>query len=232
MPVPYGDSNADSIVDLSDILCVLDGFTSVFDRCTLGGVDLDPCDGDGLVDLFDILAVLNAFSQQPVSCSAACVPPPSPSMKPDRSSFTRTGRRGRPAVATLVTERRAGRGGEFVDVDLYVTGVSDLRGYQVAIDAVGAGADEVALEKITVDRQRPDYAFRNRESMEAGDLVDGRLAVALVLGGVTSTERSYLGTFTFRVPAEASRRLRFEFRGDGSSRWVTSTGRLLDVTTP
>lgn len=231
VPIPFGDSNADRIVDLLDILCVLDGFSGVFDRCTLSDVDLDPCDGNGIVDLFDVLAILNAFTQQPVGCAGACVPP-LPSRKPDRSSFTRTERRGRPGVASLVSERRTARGGDFIDVDLYVTGVSGLRGYQVAIDVIGAGADQVVLDRISVDRQRPDYAFRNRESMDAGDMVAGRLAVALVEGGVTSRERSYLGTFTFRVRAEVTDGFRFVFRAGGASRWLTSTGGRIDVTLP
>lgn len=59
---PPGDANRDGIVDLTDILCVLDAFGSVFNQCTFEQTDLHPCGGNGVVDLEDILAVLDAFS--------------------------------------------------------------------------------------------------------------------------------------------------------------------------
>lgn len=80
--LPYGDSNADGVVDLLDILCVLDGFANRFVNCAESSVDIEPCGGNGRVDLFDIFAVLDAFRNLPTDCAGSCVPPP-PSTKSD-----------------------------------------------------------------------------------------------------------------------------------------------------
>lgn len=92
LPLPYGDSNADGVVDLLDILCVLDGFAGVFVNCSESSVDIEPCGGNGRVDLFDIFAVLDAFSSLPSDCAGVCVPPLASTM-PDRTSPTRRERR-------------------------------------------------------------------------------------------------------------------------------------------
>lgn len=65
----YGDVNKDGIVDLSDILCVLDGFAGGFERCTFNDVDIADCQRDGIIDLRDILAVLDAFEGVAACCA-------------------------------------------------------------------------------------------------------------------------------------------------------------------
>lgn len=58
----YGDLDETGAVDLSDILCVLDGFAGEFGNCPAERVDVAPCEHDGVIDLSDILAVLDAFA--------------------------------------------------------------------------------------------------------------------------------------------------------------------------
>ena len=65
----YGDTNHDGTVDLSDILCVLDGFAGDFVNCSFADVDIAECTGNGTIDLQDILAVLDAFSGASACCS-------------------------------------------------------------------------------------------------------------------------------------------------------------------
>ena len=60
-PALYGDVNDDEVVDLTDILCVLDGFTGQFDTCSLQSLDIGDCTPDDKIDLADILAVLDGF---------------------------------------------------------------------------------------------------------------------------------------------------------------------------
>lgn len=66
----WGDVNHDTVVDIFDILCVLDGFSGVFTACTEADVNLSPCTPDAVVDIFDILAVLDAFSGNLLCCAA------------------------------------------------------------------------------------------------------------------------------------------------------------------
>lgn len=60
-PFEWGDVNHDSVIDLSDVLCVLDGFAGIFERCAFDDLDMAGCAADGLINLSDILAVLDAF---------------------------------------------------------------------------------------------------------------------------------------------------------------------------
>jgi len=68
----FGDLNEDGTVDLLDILCVLDGFQSVFDNCSFADDDIvgesGACGPDDVIDLFDILAVLDAFEGSAECC--------------------------------------------------------------------------------------------------------------------------------------------------------------------
>ncbi|NOT00237.1 MAG: right-handed parallel beta-helix repeat-containing protein [Phycisphaerales bacterium] len=73
-PRPFGDANADALVDIFDILCVLDGFSGNFNGpCARSNVDLAPCPGgDGAIDVFDILGALDGFAGvDACGCSAA-----------------------------------------------------------------------------------------------------------------------------------------------------------------
>ena len=80
----YGDANRDGVVDLLDILCVLDGFQGIFDRCTLNDVDMSPClsrRGDGIINLGDVLVVVSEFQgmRAPwLMCGSASCPPSDP----------------------------------------------------------------------------------------------------------------------------------------------------------
>ncbi len=68
VPAPYADLDANSYVDVGDVLCVLAAFAFVPD-CPQA--DIDPCDGDGTIDIGDVLAVLSAFAGQP-QCPHPC----------------------------------------------------------------------------------------------------------------------------------------------------------------
>lgn len=68
----FGDVNADNVVDLLDIFCVLDGFRGVYDRCTFRSMDHWPCEGDDVIDLGDIISVLDAFSGKDKCCGVIC----------------------------------------------------------------------------------------------------------------------------------------------------------------
>ncbi len=64
----YGDVNHDSVVNLFDAFCVLEGFAGRFVDCSLGDVDIGGCQPDGVVDLFDLFGVLDGFAGVNACC--------------------------------------------------------------------------------------------------------------------------------------------------------------------
>ena len=68
-PGLYGDVNADDVVDLTDIICVLDGFAGKFDTCSLESLDIANCLPNEKIDLSDILAILDAFQGADPCCA-------------------------------------------------------------------------------------------------------------------------------------------------------------------
>jgi len=68
----YGDVDANGIVNIFDLFCVLDGFAGDFAVCSFTNIDVNPCMGNGFINIFDLFAVLGAFQgDDPCAC-----PPP------------------------------------------------------------------------------------------------------------------------------------------------------------
>ena len=68
----YGDVSCDGAIGISDILCILDGFSGDFSVCTFQDDDLEPCPGNGAINVSDLYAVLNAFGGADPCCTGAC----------------------------------------------------------------------------------------------------------------------------------------------------------------
>ena len=70
----WGDATGDSISNVLDILCVLDGFQNVFGQCTRYGDDLQGASyaPDGVIDIWDITAVLDGFAGVTYSDPGLC----------------------------------------------------------------------------------------------------------------------------------------------------------------
>ena len=70
----FGDVDGDrhERIRLFDILCLLDGFTGDFSKCSLEAMDIAPCVPDGGVNILDIFAVLDAYIRPPTVCSPDC----------------------------------------------------------------------------------------------------------------------------------------------------------------
>ena len=75
----WGDGNHDGFVDVSDVLCVLDGFAGKFTSCSVDTIDLSPCESDGNIDVGDVLEIIDAYAGEGYPCSLPCVTaPPGP----------------------------------------------------------------------------------------------------------------------------------------------------------
>lgn len=70
----WGDVNNSGGVDLFDIACVLDGFQSLHDNCSIYADDLRDNAPDRAIDIFDIVAVLDAFQGLPYPDTTPCAP--------------------------------------------------------------------------------------------------------------------------------------------------------------
>ncbi len=107
-------------------------------------------------------------------------------------------------VITLVPAQPAVRPGGVVRVDVFVSGVLDLRGYELSLRVGGGDHGRVALETMSIDRQRTDYIYGALPKLDAIDSEGGRLGAALLAGGVDANREAYLATFIFRASATAA----------------------------
>jgi hypothetical protein len=65
----YGDVNADGVVSLFDVFCVLDGIAEEQEPpCTPSNLDIEPCGGNDVVSLLDLFAILDAIGGDDPCC--------------------------------------------------------------------------------------------------------------------------------------------------------------------
>ncbi|MEK6677484.1 MAG: hypothetical protein AABZ47_17760 [Planctomycetota bacterium] len=105
---------------------------------------------------------------------------------------------------TLVARDSIVRAGDAATIDVFISGFTDLRAYQIALDAVGDEAGRLSLEDMMVDSSRPDYVFAGLQAVDAADKSKARLLSALFSGGVSASQPRYLGTYTFKVPTNSA----------------------------
>ncbi len=65
----YGDVDHNGTVNLTDLFCVLAGFSDLFVDCTFHDIDIHPCIGNDTINLFDLFGVIGAFSAEDPCCS-------------------------------------------------------------------------------------------------------------------------------------------------------------------
>jgi hypothetical protein len=216
----WGDANNVDGVELFDILCVQDGFGSIFTACTLEADDVRAGIPDRIIDVDDLMAVLDGVALLPYPDGDPCSgPPPSADQWSTRKAGTgsldsavRSPAAGVPGATapdapnqntlnliTLVPSTQRIRSGERVNVDVFVRETSNLRGYQVALEVAGGSAGLVLAEDAAIATNRDDFAFTGMSNFRVRDVEGVRLGAALGEGGVESYEPIYLGTFTFRA---------------------------------
>lgn len=221
-PNVYGDVNHDGVVDVFDILCVLDAFSGNFVSCDQASTNLQPCPPDPtpVWDVFDILAVLDGFTGNDLCCS------PTPSAPARGAELTAGSDRGSAATIKLVPSSRVANAGDVVSVDVYVSGVTDLRGYQFTTAVNGGRRGGLELVGASIADRR-DFALSAVENVKAVDEASGRLAGAVYSGGVATTGSAYVGTFTYEVSSDAVGSFRVGLGGD--VHLVTSNGELITI---
>jgi hypothetical protein len=198
----WGDTDNTGVADVDDLICVLDAFGGFFTQtCTPQSADLMPCTPDGLVDIEDLIGVIDAVSGYPYPCGSPC-----------GGNFAVGGGSGAgesmpapgcAAALTLVADKASMSADDSLTVDVYVNDVTDVRAYQIALDAVASDGAVLELSNVTTDTQRGDYIFAGLRHVSAVDRARGRMVAGLYEGRLTSTSATpagayYLGTFSFR----------------------------------
>jgi len=204
LPNTYGDVDFNNTVNLFDLFCVLDGFGGVFGgdtngNCTFERMDIEPCGGNGSLNLFDLFAILDSFSGIDPCCSPSPTQPLSdrPGLAVDRLVDTPV------ATIKLVVSQRSVRAGDTVTVDVFASAVTELRGYQIALEAAGGSRGSLESETLAIDDSRDDYVFAQMESVQASDPDGVRIVGALMADSATTRGDTYLGSFTYRIPSGA-----------------------------
>jgi hypothetical protein len=239
----WGDTNNDLNVDIGDILCVLDAFGGNFlGNCTPDAADLSPCTPDHDYGLSDVLAVLDAFSGVvPDPCLLPCgaAAGGSGTGGPEGGGQGPLGGGSLNVISLTASSSTVSPGGT-VNVDVFVSGPTELRGYQSALQIRGGKAGSLTFDAADVNQQRSDFVFIGLNFVTSTDVTDGRLMGALYSGGVdVGNPPKYVGTFTLRASTSASGTFVVDLRiADTSLRdpnnqsvlWVGSGSVLITVT--
>jgi len=104
---------------------------------------------------------------------------------------------------SVVTKQREVKPGELITLDVLVSNVSNLGSYQVKVQATGGERSGAVLEKLFIDTARSDYVFGTRQVLKAVAAGTGEMGAMLFPGSVNVTRPAYLGTYKFRVSADA-----------------------------
>ena len=215
----------DGAVGLGDLFAVLDAFAGVDPCCCCDPpMPTDPeceygvppaCPPCGACCLPDDTC-LNSMTQ--AECEGAphngtfmgggsncalvdCTTVPAPSIA-DRASISSRETVRETASIKLMPSQRTAHAGDIIDVDVYVTGVSNMRGYEAAVTVDGGRRGHLTLVDVSID-DRKDYALGSLENVKAID-ARGRFAAAVFdRSGVATVGWAYLGTFSFEVSADA-----------------------------
>lgn len=121
------------------------------------------------------------------------------------------------ATITLVASQSRVYPNRPVSVDIFVSGMANLRTFQVTLDVVGGTAGTMTIEDMRIDRARSDYVFGSLQKVDAADVIGGRVGGVLISGGVDATEMSYLGTATLRPSPDARGNFRVTTSGGDRS---------------
>jgi len=130
---------------------------------------------------------------------------------------------------TLVPDQRTGAAGDLFLVDVYVSNIDKLRGYQVALDATGGDSGKLVLDDIIINEGHADYVFEGIQSFNATDAAHSRAVNALPAGTVDKSSKTYLVTFSFRASPDAMGTFQIKVRQGGATVFLGQDSDTLPV---
>ncbi len=199
----WGDLDNDSLNRIVDVMYAIDGFlhrsnapTYVSDVGTDGDPGL-PNAPDRDTTMHDIMNVMDALlgESYPYSCEPTMLAQVEPASTVD---------------GTLLVQprQRRIRAGDTVVVDLFLSSVSNLRGYELALDITPKRprslTSSLIVEGAEVNESHASFAFRDLDYEAIADPTRVRLGSALYSGSISvGGEPVYLGSFTLRASEDA-----------------------------
>jgi hypothetical protein len=201
------------VVDFVDISAVVDKFRNLpaaprKARADLINSDIAQPMPDRKVDFVDISYCVDAFrgSSSPLP-GPPITDPCAPAVKGSaglRHDDPSESLLDPPLVVSLRPSVRKIHAGSTFEVDVYATGIVDLRTYQLSLVTRGGDTGAVTVEALRIDENRTDYVFVDVDSIAAVDLAGKRLGATTLARGVTGEGPVYLGTFMLRASPDAS----------------------------
>lgn len=118
----------------------------------------------------------------------------------------------------------ASSGSPVLQVDVFVSDVADLAGYEVRVQPSNFSEENVVLDHVEVDAIRTDFIFKAVEHHAAMDQNVGRIGGVGLLNSVSVPvqESAYLGTFFFRVESGDPSTVEFEYDSAFTALWSPS----------
>lgn len=108
-----------------------------------------------------------------------------------------------PVVEVVALNSSVAPGG-MVAVDVFLSNVENLRAFQMTLKTGGGSSGTMTLNSAEIDSQKLDYVFLGQEQVDVVDQQGGRIAAALMSGGVDVSGKVYLGRYHFSVSDDAS----------------------------
>lgn len=127
----------------------------------------------------------------------------------------------------LIPSSQAVKPGESVGVDVFARNLSNVRGYQITVDALGGTAGTLRRGALKLDESRSDYLLHGQQTLRMLDESGGRLAALRMQGGSDSSKAGYLGTVMFTASEDAGGTFDFVIRLGGTSLVNDANGKQL-----
>ena len=179
--------------------------------CARSNIDIagagGSCGQDGGIDIFDIFAVLDAFRGVDRCCAGG-------SGSSSGSRMDEPQAPGR-AVVSFKTSVQPSRSTSLLEVDVFADVTTDIRGFQLAVDAVTQGHSLTSVDAY-IKTQRDDFVFNGRDIVSAVDVHNNRIAAALYDTEHNHPTTVYLATFVFGASARGNHDVRLSLRATDS----------------
>jgi hypothetical protein len=225
MQTRYGDISPPfgGTVGISDILCAVRGFPNycICPNANIAGCLVTPGSPSPLISVPDILAVVDAFvGTDPCGCGV----PPGAAASVSIGAPVRFVSDDPAGALVIVPRQRSASGGSTVLVDVFGQNVTAMAGYEVALDVAAGPHGTVTLESVFVDADRADYVFADVDNHAVSDIEHGRIGGVSTSGGVdvSGRRRAYLGTFEYRLSADATGPVTISLRSEIPAFWKSS----------
>ncbi len=225
MAVRYGDVaepfTSPPIVQTSDILCGVAGFGNY---CSCPNADIEGCGPSGVpISTGDILEIVAAFGgADPCGCG---IPSAASANSHSLGPVFAMDDKATPQLSVQV--RSASRRDRRVTVDLFVSDIETVIGYEASLVAMHPKAGMIQPSSVVVSERRRDYVFAGLTQTPLTDVEYGRAgAFAQASSTAVSAKRpAYIGSFTFDLPTGSARGWSFELGGTGAVFWNVSRER-------